>query len=120
MQARGETLAAIAELAGVKVGDVRIVLKSTSAQPVIGDGDNQKLACILRHRRCQKRFCVALFTQAFDTGQFALCAFFRIPFTLARLRSEEDPAWLANLDRSPGRRDVVDIADPQKGRQVGV
>src|SRR5271155_5320893 len=34
MQARGETLAAIAELAGVKVSDVRIVLKSTSAQPV--------------------------------------------------------------------------------------
>ena len=34
MQQRGETLAAIAELAGVKVGDVRTVLKSTSAQPV--------------------------------------------------------------------------------------
>jgi hypothetical protein len=34
MQARGETLGAIAELAGVKVGDVRMVLKSTSAQPV--------------------------------------------------------------------------------------
>jgi hypothetical protein len=34
MQARGETLPAIAELAGVKVSDVRIVLKSTSAQPV--------------------------------------------------------------------------------------
>ena len=34
MQARGETLAAIAELAGVKVSDVRMVLKSTSAQPV--------------------------------------------------------------------------------------
>ncbi|GAB5001125.1 hypothetical protein [Mycobacterium avium] len=34
MQDRGETLAAIAELAGVKVSDVRAVLKSTSAQPV--------------------------------------------------------------------------------------
>ncbi|MGO8963720.1 hypothetical protein [Mycobacterium sp.] len=34
MQARGETLAAIAELAGVKVSDVRMVLKSTSTQPV--------------------------------------------------------------------------------------
>jgi hypothetical protein len=34
MQARGETLAAIAELAGVKVSDVRAVLKSTTAQPV--------------------------------------------------------------------------------------
>src|SRR5277367_4674664 len=34
MQARGETLAAIADLAGVKVSDVRMVLKSTSAQPV--------------------------------------------------------------------------------------
>jgi hypothetical protein len=34
MQARGGTLAAIAELAGVKVSDVRAVLKSTSAQPV--------------------------------------------------------------------------------------
>ena len=31
---RGETLTAIAELAGVKVSDVRMVLKSTSAQPV--------------------------------------------------------------------------------------
>ena len=34
MQQRGETLATIAELAGVKVSDVRTVLKSTSAQPV--------------------------------------------------------------------------------------
>jgi hypothetical protein len=34
MQARGETLAAIAELAGVKVSDVRAVLKSAGAQPV--------------------------------------------------------------------------------------
>jgi len=34
MQQRGETLAAIAELAGVKVSDVRMVLKSASAQPV--------------------------------------------------------------------------------------
>jgi hypothetical protein len=34
MQARGESLAAIAELAGVKVSDVRMLLKSTSAQPV--------------------------------------------------------------------------------------
>lgn len=34
MQGRGETLAAIAKLAGVKVSDVRTVLKSTSAQPV--------------------------------------------------------------------------------------
>jgi hypothetical protein len=34
MQARGETLAAIAELAGVKVSEVRAVLKSASAQPV--------------------------------------------------------------------------------------
>jgi hypothetical protein len=34
MQSRGETLAAIAELAGVKVSDVRAVLKSTSAQPI--------------------------------------------------------------------------------------
>jgi hypothetical protein len=32
MQARGETLAAIAELAGVKVSDVRAVLKSAGAQ----------------------------------------------------------------------------------------
>ena len=31
---RGETLTAIAELAGVKVSEVRMVLKSTSAQPV--------------------------------------------------------------------------------------
>ena len=31
---RGETLTAIAELAGVKVSDVRAVLKSTGAQPV--------------------------------------------------------------------------------------
>jgi hypothetical protein len=35
MQARGESLAAIAELAGVKVSDVRMVLKSTSAQLVV-------------------------------------------------------------------------------------
>ena len=34
MRARDETLAAIAELAGVKASDVRAVLKSTSAQPV--------------------------------------------------------------------------------------
>src|SRR5271163_4055793 len=34
MQSRGETLAAIAELAGVKVSEVRAVLKSTGAQPV--------------------------------------------------------------------------------------
>jgi hypothetical protein len=34
IQDRGETLAAIAELAGVKVSDVRTVLKSTNAQPV--------------------------------------------------------------------------------------
>ena len=34
MQSRGQTLAAIAELAGVKLGDVRMVLKSASAQPV--------------------------------------------------------------------------------------
>ena len=34
IKARGETLAAIAELAGVKVSDVRMVLKSTSTQPV--------------------------------------------------------------------------------------
>ena len=34
MQARGETLAAIAELAGVKISDVRTVLKFASAQPV--------------------------------------------------------------------------------------
>ena|SRR5271163_342423 len=34
MQSRGETLAAIAELVGVKVSDVRTALKSTSAQPV--------------------------------------------------------------------------------------
>jgi hypothetical protein len=34
MQARGETLAAIAELAGVKVSDMRTVLRSTSAQSV--------------------------------------------------------------------------------------
>ena len=33
MQGRGESLAAIAELAGVKVGDVRTVLKATGAQP---------------------------------------------------------------------------------------
>jgi hypothetical protein len=32
MQGRGETLAAIAELAGVKVGGVRAVLKATGAQ----------------------------------------------------------------------------------------
>lgn len=32
MQGRGETLAAIAELAGVKVGDVRAVLKAAGAQ----------------------------------------------------------------------------------------
>jgi hypothetical protein len=38
MQARGETLAAITELAGVKVSDVRMVLKSTSAQPVAAPG----------------------------------------------------------------------------------
>jgi hypothetical protein len=30
MQARGETLAAIAELAGVKVGEVRAVLKAAN------------------------------------------------------------------------------------------
>jgi hypothetical protein len=35
MQSRGETPAAIAELAGVKVGDVRAVLKSAGAQPVM-------------------------------------------------------------------------------------
>src|SRR5271155_1054159 len=34
MQARGETLTAIAELAGGKVSDVRAVLKSAGAQPV--------------------------------------------------------------------------------------
>jgi hypothetical protein len=34
MRARGETLAAIAVLAGVKVSDVRTVLKSTGAQSV--------------------------------------------------------------------------------------
>jgi hypothetical protein len=34
MQRRGETLAAIAELAGVKVGDVRTVLKAAGAQPL--------------------------------------------------------------------------------------
>ena len=34
MQARGETLAAIAELAGVKVSEVRAVLKSAGAQTV--------------------------------------------------------------------------------------
>jgi hypothetical protein len=34
MRSRGETVAAIAELAGVKVSDVRMVLKSTSAQSV--------------------------------------------------------------------------------------
>jgi hypothetical protein len=34
MQGRGETLTAIAELAGVKVSDVRAVLKSAGAQPV--------------------------------------------------------------------------------------
>lgn len=34
MQSRGETLAAIAELAGVKVSDVRAVLKSAGAQSV--------------------------------------------------------------------------------------
>src|ERR1700730_7221340 len=34
MQSRGGTLAAIAELAGVKVGDVRTVLKSAGAQSV--------------------------------------------------------------------------------------
>jgi hypothetical protein len=34
MQSRGETLAAIAELAGVKVSDVRLVLKSAGAQSV--------------------------------------------------------------------------------------
>jgi hypothetical protein len=34
MQDRGETLTAIAELAGVKVSDVRAVLKSAGAQPV--------------------------------------------------------------------------------------
>ncbi|MGO9155435.1 hypothetical protein [Mycobacterium sp.] len=34
MQQRGETLTGIAELAGVKVSDVRTVLKSTTAQPV--------------------------------------------------------------------------------------
>lgn len=34
MQARGETLAAIAELAGVKASDVRMVLKSAGAQSV--------------------------------------------------------------------------------------
>jgi len=33
MQARGESLAAIAELAGIKVGEVRGVLKAASAQP---------------------------------------------------------------------------------------
>jgi hypothetical protein len=33
MQARGESRAAIAELAGVKVGDVRAVLKAASARP---------------------------------------------------------------------------------------
>ena len=32
---RGQTLAAIAELAGVKVSDVRAVLKSAGAQPVV-------------------------------------------------------------------------------------
>ncbi|MGO9154474.1 hypothetical protein [Mycobacterium sp.] len=32
---RGETLTAIAELAGVKVSDVRAVLKSAGAQPVV-------------------------------------------------------------------------------------
>jgi hypothetical protein len=34
MQSRGETAAAIADLAGVKVSDVRMVLKSAGAQPV--------------------------------------------------------------------------------------
>jgi hypothetical protein len=34
MQDRGETLTAIAELVGVKVSDVRAVLKSVGAQPV--------------------------------------------------------------------------------------
>ncbi|CQD24672.1 hypothetical protein BN1232_06319 [Mycobacterium lentiflavum] len=34
MQGRGETLSAIAELAGVKVGDVRAVVKATSAPTV--------------------------------------------------------------------------------------
>ena len=34
MQARGETLTTIAELAGVKVSDVRATLKSAGAQPV--------------------------------------------------------------------------------------
>jgi hypothetical protein len=34
MEGRGETLAAIAELAGVKVGDVRTVLKAAGAQPL--------------------------------------------------------------------------------------
>ncbi len=34
MQARGEALAAIADLAGVKVSHVRTVLKSTNAQPL--------------------------------------------------------------------------------------
>jgi hypothetical protein len=33
MQGRGETLAAIAELAGVKVGEARAVLKAARAQP---------------------------------------------------------------------------------------
>ena len=35
MQERGETLTAIAELAGVKVSDVRAVLKSAGAQPIV-------------------------------------------------------------------------------------
>jgi len=35
---RGETLTAIAELAGVKVGEVRAVLKLAGAQPVIAPG----------------------------------------------------------------------------------
>jgi hypothetical protein len=35
MQDRGETLTAIAELVGVKVSDVRAVLKSAGAQPVV-------------------------------------------------------------------------------------
>jgi hypothetical protein len=33
MQERGETFAAIAELAGVKVGEVRAVLKAANARP---------------------------------------------------------------------------------------
>ena len=72
MQERGETLTAIAELAGVKVSEVRVVLKSASAQPVaapdaLGAADSASAAprrrwvgrgCGAARTRC-RRHCLA-------------------------------------------------------------